>query len=111
MREFELPHSNPLSRVLKITHAHNLHVKMLDFVPFTVGTQRNANCWLEKLLIRFKESPRLYQHPQFDYASCNVKVDSLTFIYFLENYQTAEIYFYSYHVIPFNETIPNNFVN
>ena len=27
-----------------------------------------------------------------NYASCNVKVDSLTFIYFQENYQTAEIY-------------------
>ena len=37
----------------------------------------------------------------------NVKVDSLTFISFQENYQTAEIYFYSYHVIPLNKTISN----
>ena len=32
------------------------------------------------------------QHLQLNYASCNVKVDSLTFINFPENYQTAEIY-------------------
>ena len=35
----------------------------------------------------------------------------LTFTYFQENYQTAEIYFYSYHVIPLNKTIANYFVN
>ena len=35
---------------------------------------------------------------QLNYASSNVKVDSLTFISFQENYQTAEIYFSSYHV-------------
>ena len=33
VRKFELSHSNPVSRIIKITHAHNLHVKMLDFVP------------------------------------------------------------------------------
>ena len=43
---------------------------------------------------------------QLDYASSNVKVDSLTFISFQENYQIAEIYFYSY-VIPLNKTISN----
>ena len=37
--------------------------------------------------------------------------NSLTFISFEENYQTAEIYFYSYHVIPLNKTISNYFVN
>ena len=37
---------------------------------------------------------------------------SLTFINLQENYQTAEIYFYSYHVyIPLNKTIWNYFVN
>ena len=41
---------------------------------------------------------------QLNYASGNVKVDSLTFISFLENYQTAD---YSYHVIPLNKTISN----
>ena len=40
------------------------------------------------------------------------KVDSLlTFISFPENYQTAEIYFYSCHVIPLNKTVSNYFVN
>ena len=38
VREFELSHSNPVNRITKITHAHNLHVKMLDFVPFTIRT-------------------------------------------------------------------------
>ena len=36
---------------------------------------------------------------QLNYASSNVKVDSLTFISLQENYQTAEIYFYSNHVL------------
>ena len=36
---------------------------------------------------------------------------SLTFINFQENYQTAEISFYSYHVIPLYKTICNYFVN
>ena len=38
VREFELSHRNPVSRIVKITHAHNLHVKMLDFGPFTNRT-------------------------------------------------------------------------
>ena len=31
VREFESSHSNLVNRFIKITHAHNLHVKMLDF--------------------------------------------------------------------------------
>ena len=27
VREFELSHSNPVRKIIKITHAHNLHVK------------------------------------------------------------------------------------
>ena len=38
VREFELSHSNPVNRIIKITHAHNLCAKMLDFVPFTIRT-------------------------------------------------------------------------
>ena len=34
MMEFELSHSNPVNRIIKITHAHNLHVKMLDFALY-----------------------------------------------------------------------------
>ena len=30
VREFELSHSNLVNRIVKITHAHNLHVKMLQ---------------------------------------------------------------------------------
>ena len=46
-----------------------------------------------------------YMYLLLIYASCNVKVDSLTFISFQENYRTAEIYFYSYYVIPLNKTM------
>ena len=38
VREFELSHSNRVNRIIKITHAHNLHVKMLVFGPFTIRT-------------------------------------------------------------------------
>ena len=37
-REFELSHSNLVNKIIKITHAHNLHVKMLVFGPFTIRT-------------------------------------------------------------------------
>ena len=61
VREFELSHSNRVNRIIKITHAHNLHVKMLDFGPFTLRKLKNANCSLEN----FKKSPRLH------YKICN----------------------------------------
>ena len=32
VRELKLLHSNPVNRIIKISPAHNLHVKMLDFV-------------------------------------------------------------------------------
>ena len=38
VRELELSHRNLESRIIKITYARNLHVKMLDFVPFTIRT-------------------------------------------------------------------------
>ena len=38
VREFEFSHSNPVNRIRKLTRAHNLHVKMLDFRPFTIRT-------------------------------------------------------------------------
>ena len=38
VREFELSHSNSVNRIIKITHAPNLHVKVLDFFPFTIRT-------------------------------------------------------------------------
>ena len=34
VREFKLSHSNSISRIIKITHADNLHVKVLDFFAF-----------------------------------------------------------------------------
>ena len=44
VREFELSQSNLIKRIIIITHAHSLHVRMLDFVPFTICTWNNANC-------------------------------------------------------------------
>ena len=44
MREFELSHSNLVNRTIKITHAHNLHVKMLDFAPLKICMWKNAYC-------------------------------------------------------------------
>ena len=42
VREFELSHSNLVNRITKITHAHNLHVKMLDFGNFTIRTLKKT---------------------------------------------------------------------
>ena len=36
VREFELSHINRVNRTIKITHAYNLRVKMLDFGPFSI---------------------------------------------------------------------------
>ena len=78
----------------KITHAHNLHVKVLDFDLFTIRRYVKER----KLFTRKFAQTILGNHLG---------------IYFLpKNYQTAEIYFYSYHVIPLNKTISiNSFVN
>ena len=38
VRKFELSHSNSVNRITKITHVPNLHVKVLDFFPFTIRT-------------------------------------------------------------------------
>ena len=45
VREFELSHScNLVNRIVKITHKHNLHVKMLDFTPFKICRWKNTYC-------------------------------------------------------------------
>ena len=46
-------YGNPVSRIIAITHAHNLHLKVLDFDPFTIRTLKNANCLPENLFKRF----------------------------------------------------------
>ena len=40
VREFELSHSNLVNRITKITHAHNLHVKMLAILQFVRQKKR-----------------------------------------------------------------------
>ena len=76
VREFEFSHSNPVNKIIKIPPAHNLHVKMLDFGPFIIRTLKKR-----KLFTRKFSQTILRNHLGFTtYASCNVKVDSLTFI-------------------------------
>ena len=81
---------------------------MLDFVPFTIRKKKKGKLFTRKFAQNDFKNALQYLH--LNYASCNVKFDSLTFIYFQENYQTAKIYFYLYHVIPLDETISNYFV-
>ena len=113
VREFELSQGNRVNRIIKITHAHNLHVRMLDFDPFTIRTLKKRKLstkknFFKRVILRNRLG---FITTSANYASCNVMADSLTFINFQENYQTAEIYFYSYHVIPLNKTISNYCVN
>ena len=48
VREFELSHINRVNRIIKITHAHNLHVKMLVFGPFTIRTLKKRKLFTTK---------------------------------------------------------------
>ena len=49
VREFELSHSNLANRIIKITHAHNLHVKMLESALLQfVCEKKKANCFTTK---------------------------------------------------------------
>ena len=82
VREFELSHSNRVNRTIKITHAHNLRVKMLDFGTFyNSQTQtRKRKLLTTKSFERFSEiTLASLQHLQLNYASCNVMIDGLTF--------------------------------
>ena len=45
---FELSHSNLVNRIIKITHAHNLHVKMLVFGLLQFVRKKKANCFTTK---------------------------------------------------------------
>ena len=60
VREFELSHSNPVNRIIKITHAHNLHVKMLDFVLLQFVPKTTQIVRKKVSSNGFKKSPRLY---------------------------------------------------
>ena len=65
VREFELSHSNLVNRIIKITHAHNLHVKG---PREDVGLQPFYNSYVKKTKIvsykifsnDFKKSPPLH---------------------------------------------------
>ena len=71
---------------------------LADFVCFTIRTGLQSTKFAQTILKNhFGFTIQLYL--QLNYASCNVTVDSLRFISFQENYQAAEIYFYSYYVI------------
>ena len=69
---------------------HNLHLKMWNFGPFTICTL-TKNCLLENFSNDFQNHQEAsLQHLQLNYASCNVMIDSLTFINFQENYQLTK---------------------
>ena len=53
VREFEVSHSKLVNRIIKITHAHNLHPKMLSFALFQFVRKKKANCLLQNFLKRF----------------------------------------------------------
>ena len=100
VRKFELSDRNLVNRIIKITHAHNLHVKKSKLFTrkFSQPILKNQLGFITTSAIKlcFKQRQGWY---------------SLTFINFQENYQTVEIYFHSYHVIPFYQTICYHFVN
>ena len=50
VREFELSDRNLVNRIIKITHAHNLHEKMLDFGPFTIRTLKKRKLFIRKFV-------------------------------------------------------------
>ena len=94
---FKWSHSNRVNRIIKITHA--------QFAREDVGLWPFYN---QNFLTQFKEiTSASLRQLQLNYVSCNVKVDSLTFINFQENYQTAELYFCSYHFTPLNKAVSN----
>ena len=57
VREFELSDSNPVNRIIKITHAHSPCTQFAreDVVlwPFYNSYVKNANCLLENFLKQF----------------------------------------------------------
>ena len=95
--------SNLVSRIIKITHAHNLHVKMLEFAPSKICTWRNAYCLRDYFAQTVNKSPPLL----------TPAIKLCIFHYFTSNRMIVcwNTDFYSSHVIPPNETISNYFVN
>ena len=84
-----------VNRSIKINHTHNLHLKMLDFAPFKIGTWMNAYC------LR-------------DYFAQTILTNHLLFairLYIIHYFTSNRMIvrwnsdFYSSHVIPLNETI------
>ena len=60
LREFELSHSNSVNKIIKITHAHNLHVKVLDFILLQFVRTITQIVYYKICSNDFKKSPRLY---------------------------------------------------
>ena len=59
VRELELPHSNQLNRIIKITHAHNWHVKVVTFSLLQFVRKITHIVFLKICSNDFKKSPRL----------------------------------------------------
>ena len=92
VREFELSHSNLVSRVTKIAHAHNLHVEMLHFAPFY-----NSCVKERKLFERLICSRDFKKSPPFRTSAIKFCISQFydwypnIIIHFQQNYQTVEI--------------------
>ena len=107
VREFELSHS------IKQNYKNNSctqfaceDVGLWHLLQF--GRKKEANCFTTKFSQAILRN-HLGVIRLIDNDKC--KVDSFTFINFQENYQTAEIYFYLYHVTPLNTTVSYYCVN
>ena len=104
VREFDLSHSNLVNSIIKITHTHNLHVKMSYFAPFKIFTWKNACC----LRDYFAQTILL------NYLFFLTSTIKLCIIHYFTTNRSIVCWntdFYSSHVIPLNETISNYFVN
>ena len=84
MREFELSHSNPVNRIIKISHAHNLHV-MSEFGPFVLSYMKKRKLFTRKFSQTILRNHLGFTTSAITLAPCNVKVDSLKCINFQEN--------------------------
>ena len=88
-----------VNRIIKIAHAHNLHMKMLDFAPLKICTWKNAYCLQDYFTQVIKSPPFLTPAIKLCIIQCsdwylNI-ITSLPSE--LSNCQNTD--FYSFHVI------------
>ena len=85
VREFELSHSNLVNSIIKITHAHNLHVRTLPLLLFVSD--------MTHIVYEINLLKRLKQITSFSNI-CNKIVHHSTLRFFL--FFIQDIYYYNY---------------